>query len=166
MADIVFNVAKGRLVELHDRVNNADPSTSRLIAVLLQTVATDATLRDQATLAAVLAGGSVECDFTNYARITLTASDIAGSAVDNATDRRSVDLPDLVWASAGGTANNTILKLVICYDPNAGAGVDDTRLVPMAAYDVREPVGGTIGQATNGGSITLQAHADGYAYAS
>ena len=60
MANTVFNIAKGKVNVYTERVVNNDPANSALVVVLLKVAASDATLKDQDTLAAVLAGGSTE----------------------------------------------------------------------------------------------------------
>ena len=157
MGDFVFNVAKGRVNELHERVNNNDPANSALIVVLLKTAAADATLIDQDDLAAILAGGSSEADFTGYARKVLTDSDIVASAVDDTNNRREADISDPTWDPAGGAANNTLAKLLICYDPDTTSGTDST-IVPLTAHDFVVT--------TNGGSISATVNAAGYYRAS
>ena len=58
MSDIVFNVAKGRAVELANRVKSGDPAAARLYAIPVDRAAvTDATLRDCADFSAVIAAG-------------------------------------------------------------------------------------------------------------
>ncbi len=157
MADLVFNVAKGSVAAYHNRVNDNDPANSALIVVLLKTAAADSTLRDQDTLAAILAGGSTEADFTNYARKTLTDSDISAATVDDANDRVDADIPDQTWTSAGGASNNTLAKLLICYDSDTTAGTD-SNIIPLTAHDFVV--------STNGGDITAQIAAAGYFRAS
>jgi hypothetical protein len=158
MGDVVFNISKGKVNEYHDRVDGNDPANSALIVVLLKTVAADATLKDQDDLAAILAGGSTECDFTNYARKTLTDASISASVVDDVNDRREADIPDQTWSSAGGAINNAIAKLLVCYDPDTTSGTDSS-IVPLAAYDF-------VVSATNGGDITATINAAGYFRAS
>ena len=60
MADGVFNIAKGRVAEFHERVNNSDPTNAVLVVVLLASTGLvgDSTMKDYATLSAVLAGAS------------------------------------------------------------------------------------------------------------
>lgn len=157
MADLVFNVSKGSVAAYHNRVNDNDPANSALIVVLLKTAAADSTLRDQDTLAAILAGGSTEADFTNYARKILTDADIAAATVDDANDRVDADIPDQTWTAAGGASNNTLAKLLICYDSDTTAGTD-TNIVPLTAHDFVVT--------TNGGDITAQIAASGYFRAS
>lgn len=154
MADGVFNISLGRGIELHNRVKNNDPTNSALVVVLLKVAEADATLQDYATLGAILAeAGNTEADFTNYARKVLTDSDISAATVDNANDRYEADMPDQTWASAGGASNNTLVKLLVCYDPDSTGGTD-AAIVPMAHLDYAET--------TTGSSITAVINAAGY----
>lgn len=157
MADGVFNIAKGRVCELHDRVASNDPANSALVVVLLKTAEEDATLEDYDTLSALLAGSNVEADFTNYARKVLTDSDISSSAVDDTNNRREADIPDQTWSSAGGASNNTTAKLLICYDSDTTGGTD-ANIVPLVHLDYAET--------TTGGDITAVINASGYFRAS
>lgn len=157
MADGVFNIAKGRVCELHDRVASNDPANSALVVVLLKTAEADATLEDYDTLSALLAGSNVEADFTNYARKVLTDSDISASAVDDTNNRREADIPDQTWSSAGGVSNNTTAKLLICYDSDTTGGTD-SNIVPLVHLDYAET--------TTGGDITAVINAAGYFRAS
>ena len=88
MADIIFNIAKGRLAAYVDRVVANDPANSAITVVILKTAAADAVLQDLDTLAAILAGASVEADFTNYARKQLT------DAVEREQYERAAQLRD------------------------------------------------------------------------
>lgn len=153
MANEVFNVAKGRVNELHDRVDTNDPANSAIILVLLKVAETDATLRDYDTLAAILAGANTECDFTNYARKTITDTGTTASTVDDTNDRREAPMADTTWTAAGGATNNTLVKLMECYDSDTTSGTD-TNIVPLAHHDFA----GT----TNGGDITADYPATGY----
>jgi hypothetical protein len=140
MANVVFNVAKGRVVELYDRVKANDPSTARLVLIPIETTGleTDATLIDAATVAAVLAGATNEQ--TTMGRKYLTDADLAATtAPDNTNNRRRLSLPTVSWTSAAG---NPISKIVVAYDANSGA---DSALVPMTMFDFAQtPTGATI----------------------
>jgi len=150
---IVFNQAKGRGIELHDRVNNSDPANAVLVLMLLQeTTSADAVLRDYDTFAAILAV-ETECTATGYARIVLDDTDIGPSTVNDTTDVRSADITDPVWASIGGAVNNNLDKIVIGYDPDSTGGTDSD-IIPITADDFV--------QATNGGDITGTVAAGGY----
>lgn len=154
MAEGVFNVALGRVCELHDRVNDNDPTNSALVVVLLKAAEADATLEDYDTLSALLlAAGNTEADFTNYARKVLTDTDISGSTVNDTTNKRACDIPDQTWTSAGGASNNTLVKRIICYDPDSTGG-DDTTLIPLTHAD--------FAATTNGQDLVDQVNAGGY----
>lgn len=156
MANGVFNVARGRINELHDRVVNSDPTNAALVLVILKTAESDATLIDYDTLGALLAGSNVEADFTNYARIVLTDADLSATSVNDTSDRRTADMGDQTWASAGGASNNTTAKIIICYDSDTTGGTD-ANLIPLAHYDFVAT--------TDGNNLVAQIGADGYFYA-
>lgn len=142
MADGVFNVAKGRVNEYVARVAGDDPADSALVVVLLQTAEADGTLQDYGDLAAILAGSNTEADFTNYARKTLTDADVSAPAPDNANDWQAADIPDQTWTAAGGTTDNTLAKLLICYNPDSTAGTD-ADLIPLTHHDFVVTTDGT-----------------------
>ena len=157
MANIVFNVAKGKVNELHDRVDGNDPAASVLSVMLLQAVEADALLQDRTDFADILVeAANTEATFTDggspYARKILADSDITASTVDQANDRREADIPDQVWDPAGGSVDNDLVKFLIGYDP-LGTAVD-TNIVPLTAHDFVI--------STNGGSITAAIDANGY----
>ncbi|RIK91767.1 MAG: hypothetical protein DCC73_15000 [Proteobacteria bacterium] len=159
MADGVFNIAKGRIVEFYNRVKSNDPANSAFVVVLLKTAEADTTLEDYDDLAALLAAaGSDEADFTNYARKTLTDADLAAlPAPDDANNRRDLDLPDQTWVNAGGATNNSLVKMIVCYDPDTTGGTD-ADLIPCTHYDCVFT--------TDGSSITPQFNAAGFYRAS
>ena len=158
MADGVFNIAKGRGVELYNRVQTNDPTNSALVVVLLKTSVADGTLEDFDDLAAILADAGVdEADFTNYARDTLVDTDLSAISPDDTNNRFDVDIPDITWSSAGGASNNTLVKLLICYDNDTGAGTD-ANIVPIAHYDFTPT--------TDGSDLVAQINAAGFLRAS
>lgn len=132
MANIVFNIAKGRVVEFYNRVKSSDPTNSAFIVVPIETTGleSDATLIDADTLDAVLSGATNEQ--TTMGRKTLTDTELAALPAPNDTDNRySVSLPTITWAGATG---NAISKLLICYDGDTTGG-DDTDIIPMVMVD-------------------------------
>ncbi len=136
MADFQFNVAKGRAVELYNRVKSNDPANAAFIIVLIKLGELQAAMQDRDDLAAVLgAAGNTEADFTNYARITLTDVEIAAlPAPDDANDRRALTLPNQTYTAAGGAANNSLVAALICYDPDTTGGTD-ANIVPLFHSD-------------------------------
>jgi hypothetical protein len=124
MANITFNIAKGRVVELYNRVKSNDPANSALILVPIETsgLETDAVLIDKDDLAAVLAGATNEQ--TTMGRKTLTDADLAAlPAPDDTNDRYDVSLPTATWAAATG---NAISKILVCYDSDTTAAPTPT----------------------------------------
>lgn len=145
MADLVLNIAKGRTVELYRRVVSNDPANSALIVIPLSAVAADATLIDQDTLAAVLAGGSTEQ--TTMGRKVLTDADLAAfPAPDNANNRYDVSLPLVTWTAATGAA---VVKLLVCYDNDTTSGTD-ANIIPLTCFDFAVTPSGADVQMTAG----------------
>lgn len=150
MGAFVFNIAKGRAAELHDRVKNNDPANAALVIVAINAgAATDATMKDYDTLAALLADGDVaEVTNSGYARKVLTDSDLAATpAPDDVNDRNERALPTQTWSAV--VAGTGWTDLVVCYDPDTTSG-DDTAIVPLTLFDfVQTPSGADI-QVTGG----------------
>lgn len=158
MANGVFNIAKGRVNEYQNRVNDNDPANSALIVVLLKVAEADATLEDYADLGTLIAAaGNTEADFTNYARKTLTDAEIGPPTVDNTNNNQRSDFPDQTWTSAGGTTDNTLVKLIVCYDADTTGGTD-SNIIPLTYHD--------FATTTNGNDLTAVINANGYYSAS
>ena len=134
MANIVFNIAKGEVNAYVKRVVNNDPANSALVVVLLKTAEADGILQDYDTLGDILAGANTEANFTNYARKTLTNTELSAPTVDDSGNQQFSDAPDLTYVSAGGAVNNAIVKMLICYDSDTTSGTD-ANLVPLVAID-------------------------------
>jgi hypothetical protein len=134
MANEVFNISKGRVAELYNRVDSDDPSASTLVVVVLATsgLEADSVLRDFNTLAEVVAGTTNEVTNTNYARKVLTQADLASMAPDDTNDRMDLDIPDQTWTAVA--AGDGWSKLLICYDPSS-SGVTNSVIVPMTMHD-------------------------------
>lgn len=142
MADIVFNIARGRIRE------KAMNGGSNFGVMLLKAAEADAALADHNDLAALLAAvGNTEADFTNYARKTGLA---ATQAVDDANEQASADIADQTWSSAGGAANNTLVKLVVYFQESAS----DAGRIPMTAHD--------FAATTDGSDLTAQIASGGF----
>lgn len=147
MANVVYNIAKGRVVEYYNRVENNDPSTSALILVPIETsgLESDATLIDKDDLSAVLSGSTNEQ--TTMGRKTLTDSDLAAlPAPDDGNDRYDVSLPTVTWTGATG---NAISKILVCYDADTGAGTD-ANIIPLCMFDFAVTPDGSDIQMTTG----------------
>jgi hypothetical protein len=147
MANIVFNIAKGRVVEYYNRVKSNDPANSAIILVPIETsgLEADATLIDVDTLAALIAGATNEQ--TTMGRKTLTDADLAAlPAPDDGNDRYDVSLPTVTWTGATG---NAISKIAVCYDPDTTGGTD-SNIVPLTMFDFAQTPSGADIQMTTG----------------
>jgi hypothetical protein len=132
MSNIVFNIAKGRVKELYNRVKSNDPANSALILVPIATAGleADSVLIDKDDLAAVLSGATDEQ--TTMGRKTLTDTELAAlPAPDDANDRNEFDLPTVTWAGATGGA---ISKILVCYDADTTGGTD-ANIMPLFMFD-------------------------------
>jgi hypothetical protein len=137
MADFIYNTAKGKFNEWAARVIANDPTNSVLLIEMINTTATDATLKDLATFAAIEADANT-AELTsggnaNYARKTI--SDSVGSltvTIDNTNDRTDVDIADQTWTALG--AGTAITDLVFGYDSDSTAGTD-ANVVPLSQHD-------------------------------
>jgi hypothetical protein len=156
MADFLFNISKGRFVEYFNRVDSNDPANSAIIVVPVDVgAATDATLRDVDTLAAVIAAGVTERSTNNWNRKTLTDTDIGPFAPDDPNDRFPIDIPDITW-TPGPTSGN-VTDLVFCYDSDTTAGTD-ANIVPIFQYDfVIIPDGSDVVAAINASGLAWAA---------
>src|SRR5512145_2863862 len=103
MSDFTFNVSLGREVELYNRVNSNDPAASAIRVMVLATAGLepDATLKDYDSFAAILAGATNEPTNTNYARQTLTDTELAAYTVDDTNDRIVLPVPNITFTSIG-----------------------------------------------------------------
>jgi len=156
MANLVFNIALGRVVELYNRVDTSDPSTARLRIIAILTSGTDADLRDRDTLSGLLAiSGTMEVTNSGYARKTLAAADLTAFAPDDVNDRVDLDIPDQTWtAIVAGTAWT---DLIIGYDPG-NVSPNDDGIVPLTLHD--------FAVTPDGSDITAQVAAAGFFRAS
>ena len=156
MADFVYNISLGRVVEFYYRVDNNDPANAVLVLLVINTSATDATLRDLDTLALVLAdGNTAEVTNTNYARKVLTDADIVAFAPDDANDRVDLDIPDQTFSAIA--AGDAWTDVVITYDSDSTGGTD-TNIVPCTQHD--------FAVTPDGSDITVEIAAAGFYRAS
>lgn len=142
MADFSFNIAKGRAVELYNRVKVSDPANAVLVVVAIRTTATDAVLKDLDTLAAVLANADTdEVANTGYTRIVLDQDDLNALSPDDANDRTDLDIADLNW---GAITDDDVdwTDVLICYDPDSTGG-DDSAIIPLSCHDYEITIDGS-----------------------
>jgi hypothetical protein len=126
--DFTANVAKGRQRTFGELAGTNDA----LILVVLQAsgLGTDATLKDDDTLAQVLTHAT-ECTATGYSRKTLTNVTVA---VDDTNDRVNIDCDDVTFGAVGSSGSpQTQAKVVICYDSDTTGGTD-ANIIPVAFF--------------------------------
>lgn len=148
MASGVFNVARG----IGRYYAGLPAANDALLVILLKSAGLEAddVLNNYDDLAALLASTNDEADFTNYSRKVVNTS--VTITPDDTNNRVDVDMPDQTWASAGGVANNTIGKLIICYRPDTGSA--DSAVVPMTYHD--------FATTTDGLDLTAQINTAGF----
>lgn len=135
MANFTFNIAKGRVVEFYNRVENNDPANSALIVVVLASSGLEAqsVLEDADTLAAVVAGTTNEVTGTGWNRKTLTDADlVALPAPDDTNNRYAVAVPTFNWTPDAAADDSG--ALLICYDSDTTAGTD-SNIIPLTHHD-------------------------------
>lgn len=157
MANFVFNIAKGRVAEFFNRVDQNDPTNSAIVVVAINAGgATDATMKDYDTLALLLADAQVaEVTNANYARKVLTDTDIAAVTPDDTNDLMQVTIADQTWSAVG--AGDAWTDLVICYDSDTTGGTD-SNIIPLTCHD--------FSVTPNGGDITADVGVNGVYQAS
>lgn len=134
MANWVFNIAKGRIVEFYNRAENNDPTNSALILVPLSQSGTEAQGQDLDTLAAVEGDANfAEQVAGGWVRKPLESVQLAPLPAPNDTDNRyDVALPQVTWT--GPTAGNNTTGLLVCYDSDTAAGTD-ANIIPLTHHD-------------------------------
>ena len=134
MADFVYNIAKGRVAELANRVNADDPTNSVFIILALGSADTDAVLKDLDTIAAIESNASsAEQTGGTYARKSLNQASSITVTTDDTNDRVDVDCPDQTWTALTVTSGS-ITDLIFGYDSDSTAGTD-ANIVPLTQHD-------------------------------
>lgn len=155
----VPNIAAGSIMEYVRRVDTNDPTNSAIVIILFSTGDTVANMRDFDDVGAILAGASVESNFTNYARTVLTDTDITSPTIDDTGNDANWDLADQtpLISSAGGTVDEDIDMVVFAYDDDSTAGTD-ANLIPI--YFCLDD-GAAALQTTNGSDLNLVINVSG-----
>ena len=130
MADLVFNISKGKAGQYVQNVKDGSPANSRLLVVPLETTGleADATLKDHDNLSVLLAGTSNEQ--ATMGRKTVLAANIT-LTLDDTNDRLDIDMADITWTAATG---NAISALLVCYIPDGVTPGADTTVIPLTNH--------------------------------
>lgn len=134
MADFAFNIAKGRAVELYNRVKSNDPTNSALILIPLSQSGTEAQGQDLDDMASIEADANfAERTSGSWVRKTLTDSELASfPAPDDTNNRYDISFPQVTWTAPSASNNTT--GLIVCYDSDTTGG-SDSNLLPIAHFD-------------------------------
>jgi hypothetical protein len=141
MADVIFNIAKGRWGQWIQNVEDNSPVAAVLRLFAIVSTDTDDAIRDTDSITALIAlGNTAEATNTNYANLVLDETDIT-ITVDDTNNRLDIDLTDQVWSNI--VAGDNWTHVILAYDDD---GTDtDTNTIPIASYDfVVTPNGGDI----------------------
>jgi len=131
VADFTFNIAKGRVAELYNRVDLNDPAAATLVIIPVDVAAvSDATLRDLDDFAAIITAGVTERAATGWNRKTLTDTDITVLTIDDTNDRVDLDIADQTWTAVTAGA---VTDLIICY-ASVGSPTN-AQLMPLTQHD-------------------------------
>lgn len=147
MADFVFNIALGRAAYY----GTLPAASDALIIVPIETsgIEADGTLRDYDDLATLLAAANNEQ--STMGRKTVSSVTVT---VDDTNNRVDLDIADQTWTAATG---NAISAILVCYDPDTGAGTDSS-IIPLTKHDATVT--------PDGSDITLSIAASGFYRAS
>ena len=134
MANIVFNCALGRVTELYKRVDASDPTNAVLVIAAFNTSATDATLRDLDTIAAMESdGNTAEATNSGYSRKVLSDSDLAAFSPDDTNNKAILFITDQTWTSVAASPG-AWTDLCVAYDSDSTGGADSA-IEPLTLHD-------------------------------
>lgn len=138
MANYVFNIAKGRVAEFYNRVENNDPATSIISIHVLSATPAQATAQDVDDYAALITAGAVELNANGWSVKTLTDTELAAfPAPDDAADRYAVPVPAINWTPTAGNA----VGLVVCY--SSLATPTNAQRIPLTHHDFTHTADGS-----------------------
>jgi hypothetical protein len=144
---------KGALLVAQGQWDDAGAAAIKCGLVKVQPAAADtaAEVGDMNTVTDLLVtAGATECAFTNYVRKALTRTN---AAEDDTNNRVNMVASNVVWSSAGGAANETVLGIFF-YDATTDTN-DDTRLLLSVDWFAT-------GVTTNGSDLTYAPSTDLY----
>lgn len=155
MADFVFNVAKGRVAQLVKNVDDGVGGSVLRVIIINNNSATDATMKDYATVSALLGDANVaEATNSGYARKSLAAANVSFT-VNTGSDTVTCDIDDQTWTAVAATGG-AWTDLVIAYD--ASGSDADTVMIPLTLHD--------FAVTPDGSDITAQIFSGGFYSAS
>lgn len=135
MGAFIPNIAKGKFAYYA----GLPAANDAILAIILKAsgLESDATLKDYADVAAVLAASNDEETATGYSRYTLLSN---SATVDNTNDWVLTDAADPTWTTSTPLASG---KILFAYDPDTTGGTDSS-LIPLFYDDFVVAVTGTV----------------------
>lgn len=131
MANFVYNISKGRVAELYNRVQTNDPAAAALYVIPVDVgVVSDPTLTDANDFAAVITAGVTERTTGGWNRKTLTDTDLTAMTPDDVNDRMPLDFGDQTWTAVTAGA---VTDLIVCYA--SVATPTNAQLIPLTQHD-------------------------------
>lgn len=131
MGDFVFNQAKGRFAEWAERSRVGDDANGALIVIPWNSTATDATLKDLDTVAAVEAdANTAERTANGWNRKTISDGAVTVT-IDDTNDRVDVDVADQTWTAV---TTDAVTDLGVAWDKDTTAGTD-ANILPGTWHD-------------------------------
>lgn len=131
MANLMFNVAKGKAGQYFDNVENNSPAGCLIrIFAIDANGETDDNMIDTDNMTALFATLANEVTNTNYTNKSVAAANIT-ITLDDTNNRLDVDIDDQTWSSIA--SGDSWTDLVVAYDPN---GSDtDANTIPISLHD-------------------------------
>src|SRR5512141_1335007 len=118
MGNFVFNISKGRVAELFNRVDGGDTSTARLFVDCYSGVVAEDTLNNADTVADAVTAGLTHLTANGWNTKTLAAADVTMAAPDDTANTQSCDIADQTWT--GVSAGNST-RLIISWSETTAA---------------------------------------------
>jgi hypothetical protein len=130
--DFVYNIAKGRVAELYNRVDVNDPAAATFVIIPVDVAAvSDATLKDLDDFAAIITAGVTDRAGTgNWNRKTLTDTELTALTISDANDWVDLDIADQTWTAV---TTGAVTDLIICYASIASP--TNAQLMPLTQHD-------------------------------
>jgi len=159
VANFVFNITKGRVAELCNRVDTADPTNAVLVVVLLAAtnLETQTTLQDKVSFADLVSGTTRESTNSGYARKVLTGAAIGPFAPDQVNDLFQITIPNQTWTAVQNDGTGAIGALVVGYQRDS-TSPGDANILPLTHH--------TFAVTPDGADITAQIGTSGIYQAS
>lgn len=152
MTDLVCNIAKGRIGQWMQNVEDNVPAAA-VLRIFVFTAGADEDYRDADTITALEATSAAEVTNSNYTNKVQDETDIV-LTVDDTANTLDIDISDVTWTAIG--SGDSWARFITSYDDD---GSDtDTNTIPQTSHD--------FAITPDGSDITAQIDAAGFFRAS